>query len=39
VVTGQIVFIVGAAVAGGLLIWWALERFKPKANKDKGRRY
>jgi hypothetical protein len=35
----RIVFGVGAALAGGLLAWWAFARFKPKTNKDKGRRY
>ncbi len=32
---GQVVFVVGAALAGGLLVWWAHARIGPKA---KGRR-
>jgi hypothetical protein len=35
----RIVFVVGAAAADGLLVWWALARFKPKPSKDEGRRY
>jgi uncharacterized integral membrane protein len=36
---GQIVFVLGAAVAGGLLVWWAYARFMPKRKKNGRRRY
>jgi DNA-binding transcriptional regulator of glucitol operon len=36
---GHIVFVVGAAIAGGLLAWWAYVRFTPKMKKGGGRRY
>ena len=38
--TAHIVFVVGSAVAGGLLTWWALAKYRPRGKKGGGgRRY
>jgi hypothetical protein len=37
---GPVAFVVGAAVAGGLLSWWAYDRFRAKTkNSRRGRRH
>ena len=39
---GQIIFIIGASIAGGLLAWWVHARFRGSGKakeRRRGRRY